>query len=485
MRRVFISHSAKDKYLAENLVSMLVTGIGVQVQDIFCTSIEGMRIPPGNNFSEFIKEQIGDRKVVMFLVSTDFLASEFCSHEIGAAWALDSSMLPLIVPPLNVDALPDKLKERQVTFLDKPMDLSDLRDRLAEILEIRNLATSVWEKSRNQFLDRARDLWKETEKTRPVQTGQVDSFDPISSMFQSIDNGAEVPEPSAIISLENKLQEICQQKFTFLIMGRTGVGKSSAINSLFNEQIATVRDGIPGTLKVKVYQSPIQKNIEIIDTPGLCDRPAIEGNDDEYIDKIRKKVKQFHCLLFVTPIYETRMRPDEIRAISLITEALGEAVWGRSIIVFTFSDYLPITSYDSKLAARTIQLRKELSGVISRKIADKIPAVAISNELETNPDGNSWYENFFVTIAARIEGGKALPFVLSIARRKPKLRLSESQKRTVREAVERSDPDKTNRELLEIATAAAAGGAMGGALAGPPGAVAGALLGALGRLFFG
>jgi len=48
--KVFISHSVKDKELANAMVDLLQTGIGINTNDIFCSSVEGLGIPGGANF---------------------------------------------------------------------------------------------------------------------------------------------------------------------------------------------------------------------------------------------------------------------------------------------------------------------------------------------------------------------------------------------------------------------------------------------------
>jgi len=60
-----------------------------------------------------------------------------------------------------------------------------------------------------------------------------------------------------IKNLQDKLQAQIGKKFVFLLVGRTGVGKSSTVNSLMGKEIASVGDYEPTTMEVKNYDSEI------------------------------------------------------------------------------------------------------------------------------------------------------------------------------------------------------------------------------------
>jgi ABC-type transport system involved in cytochrome bd biosynthesis fused ATPase/permease subunit len=84
------------------------------------------------------------------------------------------------------------------------------------------------------------------------------------------------------------------QTFSFMLVGRTGVGKSSTINSLMGEQVADIGDSEPTTFHVSPYR--LHKSgvdFTIWDTPGLCD--ALDNaNDHEYMNQISKVILITH-----------------------------------------------------------------------------------------------------------------------------------------------------------------------------------------------
>lgn len=85
----------------------------------------------------------------------------------------------------------------------------------------------------------------------------------------------------------SKLLKARGQKINLMLVGATGSGKSSTINSLFNTSVAKVGIGVdPETANIECYQ---MENLTIWDTPGLGD--SIQ-KDSEYSNEIVKKLSE-------------------------------------------------------------------------------------------------------------------------------------------------------------------------------------------------
>jgi len=158
MPRVFISHAAKDEALVEEIVDLLDGGIGLHPDDIFCSSLPGMGIPTGEDFVAYIKSQVTNPEVVLLVLSQEFFKSQFCNNEVGASWALDLSVYPLLVPPVGYGDLRGVLSGKQAAKLDDKEKLNDLRDDLTERLSLKPLRTSHWERKRDKFLSKLGDF---------------------------------------------------------------------------------------------------------------------------------------------------------------------------------------------------------------------------------------------------------------------------------------------------------------------------------------
>lgn len=169
MVRIFVSHAAKDEELVEDLVDLLQVGVGIHPDDIFCSSLPGMNIPTGTAFIDYIKSKIAKPELVLLVVSSEFLKSQFCNNEVGASWALSLPMHPLLVPPLDYEDVRGVLAGTQVGKLNDRESLNYLRDDLIERLAVKALGTSHWERKRDRFLSKLVGLGKEV-KTDAVGT---------------------------------------------------------------------------------------------------------------------------------------------------------------------------------------------------------------------------------------------------------------------------------------------------------------------------
>ena len=149
---IFISHAVKDKKLADALVDLLQTGFGVNSDQIFCSSLESLGIPIGVNFVDYIKDEIQSPKVVLALITPNYLASQFCLCELGAAWAMYHQLFPLLVQPLTFEDVKGVLTGVQITEINSAMSLSELRDQFNKALGLKGDHSARWEAKRNAFL---------------------------------------------------------------------------------------------------------------------------------------------------------------------------------------------------------------------------------------------------------------------------------------------------------------------------------------------
>jgi len=101
-KEIFISHSSKNRDIIDELVGFMQNTLNITKDKIFCSSYSGT-LKYGEAFIPQIKDNIIGCKLVILLVSTEFLSSPFCMAELGAVWALNQNIFPIIIPPVTIE----------------------------------------------------------------------------------------------------------------------------------------------------------------------------------------------------------------------------------------------------------------------------------------------------------------------------------------------------------------------------------------------
>jgi predicted GTPase len=202
-----------------------------------------------------------------------------------------------------------------------------------------------------------------------------------------------------------------------MLVGRTGVGKSSTINTLLGAEVAKTGEFEPETASICIYRGRIGTlRVLVIDTPGLCDDRADKGNDRHYIEQMVELVGEIDLMLFATTIDDSRVRSDEIRCLDLLTQCFGAQIWDNTVTLLTRSDLIARADFERVVAGRSKVLRSRLEEIAPGRAAH-VPFVPVSNVKRRTPDRRRWLPTLWIAILERLAAEGFVPLLLAIAGR--------------------------------------------------------------------
>lgn len=155
MGKIFISHSSRDEIIVEAFCDHILIGaLSINHADIFCTSIDGMRIRSGYDWRNEIKAELSAARVVLLIVSPAYRESEVCLNEMGAAWISDIHVLPIIVPPISTDTVGVLAKPLQYEKINDEGGLDRIRDEFVswKLTSDSKVKSDRWTAQKKKFL---------------------------------------------------------------------------------------------------------------------------------------------------------------------------------------------------------------------------------------------------------------------------------------------------------------------------------------------
>lgn len=120
-----------------------------------------------------------------------------------------------------------------------------------------------------------------------------------------------------------EVKEATKSKLNILIVGKTGYGKSTLINTIFDEKLAQSGAGKPITQEIKCYTSTKQPDLAIYDSRGLeLNAPDTITNIEQFLSSNHSKDpnEQIHIVWFCIAEPSRRLENPEIELFKAIKQ---------------------------------------------------------------------------------------------------------------------------------------------------------------------
>eukprot|EP00252_Welwitschia_mirabilis_P008422 TRINITY_DN20261_c0_g1_i2.p1 TRINITY_DN20261_c0_g1~~TRINITY_DN20261_c0_g1_i2.p1 ORF type:complete len:781 (-),score=150.09 TRINITY_DN20261_c0_g1_i2:411-2753(-) len=196
---------------------------------------------------------------------------------------------------------------------------------------------------------------------------------------------------------QNDLEFTC----TVLVLGKTGVGKSATINSIFGEARSTTDAFTPATKKVKEIMGSLNGlRLRVIDTPGLLPSSTEYHKNRKILSSVKNFIRKIppDVVLFVDRLDIPNGDTSDFPLIKVITDMFGIPIWYNSFLVLTHSSsissarpYEYQVRYETFVAQR-VNCIESLICKAARDMRLKIPFSLVENHrlFQNLPAGLAW-----------------------------------------------------------------------------------------------